>query len=621
MKRISGLSMVLAVLLVWVGFVSVAGAAEHPRLFFNDAKVAELRQAIAVPDSHHAQAYAELKARTQKGLDAYREHVAPYKRGYMMRELAVVSRLDTDTKTRQAAADQAYQLIQDVYTDARTPVKGSGLARAMMSLSIGLTYDWCYPLWSADQRNNVKAKIDDALNQWPRFSHANLGHSRGSNWTGVCRGGELVLLVAGGEEKNRADRYERLKKELTRHMKAGYSELGVSQEGVGYTEYPAGFFLPAALACAELGDNKLVDVARTRAWWKLSMYAHSYQDHERKFIMTGVSHTSNYNEGFVSLLFPITPEDMLPYYVYHYDRHMGVKAQGSERFDGTRAGTVWALALYPTDVKAKDPNAADELFPVAVSDSRGFIFFRNRWQDAFDILAYTSGDEDHHSHAWDQPEVGAINLLAQNNRFIGGPGKGRNAPAYSTLHVDGKYNYKKATANPGKLLDKSIAADHASATVGGGKHYQTLGVNDYKRHVFLDFRFKDGAGLMSTVDTVEAGQHTYTWNANIGDDKGSDDVQVTRGTESGRPVVTLSGRDGGYAKIWLISPADGRDNGGDDPVAFETKASGGHVWVVIYTGKGTAPTAEITGEGMNSRVTVQGRTLHYDSTRSVLMSK
>ena len=64
-------------------------------------------------------------------------------------------------------------------------------------------YDWCYNTWSQDQREYVKDVLKRSLDVWPKYSHSQLQVDRGSNWAAVCRGAELVMLLASYEDRAR----------------------------------------------------------------------------------------------------------------------------------------------------------------------------------------------------------------------------------------------------------------------------------------------------------------------------------------------------------------------------------------------------------------------------------
>ncbi len=619
----------LAAVLIVAAVLPAAAMAQdvdHPRLFVNDKLLAAVRKAAQKSGSHHQRAVAALKTRVDKGepVEAYGDHIGDYAYSYLAREAALLSLLATSKAEKKKYADLAYKTVEAIWEKPlkRRPETGYGLSRAMMSLGVGIAYDWCYPLWSDKQRSYVEEKIERTLDAWPKYGHANFGHQRASNWVAVCRGGEMVLLLAAGGDKTRTDRYKKVKGELERHIGSAFGSLGVTQEGIGYTEYPGAFLMPAAYAAASLGDNDLLEKLRKIESWKLAMYAENFQPHERKVLMTGVGHSSNYDEGWVSLLWNLVPQKQQPYYAWFYDRHMGVKAPGAsdaQRFDSDRAGTVWSVLYYPADLTPKDPTG---VYPCGVADDRGHYFFRSRWQDENDILTSIMADTVHHSHAWDQPEQLAMNLMGYNTRFMGGPGKKREDKLYSTLLVDGKYNIKKSVDMTGKKVHFEADKTSGYAIVDGGSLYRSLGVDEAKRHLLVDFSKDGSTALLSTLDRIKSKtDHTYTWQANLGDDENADDIKLSSGTEAGRPTFLMKGRNDGYVKGWVVFPADAKLSAGGDPLQIDVKGATQNIWVVMLVGKGTPPKASIAGKGPQAVLTVGGKAVSYDVKKDRLISE
>jgi len=587
----------------------VAGAAvRHPRLFVTPERVAEIREQVLVPGSHHALAFAALKDRVDNNRAAPGDS-GSYLNSYRAREAAMMVLLTEDPVPAREYAQASF----DAFAQC-DPLGGSGLARGMNSIGMGIAFDWCHNFWTDEQRVQTRQKILEALDAWAQFRHANLGDVRGSNWVAVTRGGELVLLLAAGEEERRAKRYTFLKRELKRHMEAGFGVLGVTQEGIGYTEYPGAFLLPAVYACANLGDEELMTAARTRTWWKMAMYTHSFQPQSRRTLMTGVAGGGTSNEGWVSLLLNLCPAEQLPYFVHWYDRHIGKRSwcEPNQRFDAWRAGTLWALLYYPQAIQAKDPTG---VFPAGVADPRGYYFFRNRWRDANDIQVSIMADAHHHGHAWDQPEQLALNLLAWNTRFIGGPSKDRQQEVYSTLLVDGRYYFKGAEAMTGERVGYEAGKDDAYVVVGGGSLYQSLGVEQVQRHLLVDFSVPGNRAVLSTLDRIRSDrQHRYTWQANLGSNHDDDGIACEIRRESGRPAFVLCGRNGSFVKGWVMHPPDAEVTGGD-PLRVETSGSTAEIWVVLHVGSDAPPEARIEGEGLDATIEIEDSVLCFDGHR------
>jgi hypothetical protein len=365
------------------------------------------------------------------------------------------------------------------------------------------------------------------------------------------------------------------------------------------------------------------------------MYAYTFMPVTHRGIQYGVSSGSGLKQGFQSLVLNVCPEEQLPYYLWSYDRSAGRLApldMANARFDGHRAGTVWAMLFYPADVTAKDPTG---FFPKAAEDSHGFYFFRNRWQDENDIQASIMADTFHPDRGWDQPEQLAINLLGYHTRFIGGPRKNRDQRFYSSLLVDGKYNIKSAEAQTGKSVSFESSTTGGYAIVDGGALYDSLGVSKAKRHMLVAFSEPEqNEATITTLDEIKSSaKHTYTWQANIGsaDEQkwmadlnppvpvipADDNVEVTAGTEGGRPMFLLEGRNNGFVKGWVLEPADAKITAGD-PLQIETDGTDAKIWVVMFVGSGKPPVARVSGSGMRSVLKIGDRTTSFDSPRLVV---
>jgi len=592
------------------------------------ARVAVIRQQAAVKGSHHQLALAQLKGAVDKA-EAGEDDEGKYGPGYKAVQLATLSAVAEDPAEKKKYADAAYKTIM-----GWTQTGSATLGKSMEAKSIALAYDWAYPVWTEEQRKEVRARLEAAAAALEQVTHSNLGADRTSNFVGVIRGAELLARLALGTDLKDA-RVQFLIGELKTHFQNAWGDLGVAQEGGGYTEYPAGFSVPAALALKELGAPALFEEAIKHEHWKLMMYSRSFQPQYNHSIAWGVGHGSNNSEGLASLILAMCPADQLPYYLWFYDRHMGRLAVGEpqHRFDPDRGTAAWALLLYPADVKAKDPTG---VFPTAVADKkRGYVFYRNRWQDADDVIGGIFAQHHKDERGWSQPEQLAMGLLGFGSRFMGGCAKNRPVQYSSTLLVDGKYDYKNATDRMGKLVAFEPTKTGVYVIVQGGQMFEQLGAKEAVRHLLVEF-LPDGRALIATLDRLKADkEHTYTWQANVGHIEAlawvpkwapgappvdaADNIKISSATEAGRPSFLLQGRSG-FAKGWAVAPADAALKAAD-PLQISAKAADADILVVLLLAKGNPPAATIKGDGLNSAVTVAGKTISFDAASGRIVCK
>lgn len=597
-------------LIVLLCFGLLTPAAHAQKLYINDADLKLIKDQIKVKGSHHNQAYQALKWRIeQQDLTVYKEDVNRYNRSYLAQELAFASLLSKKEIERKEYAALALETIKDIYNNSaqeRFPHKDYGLSRAMMQLALALPYNWCRQYWTGEEVAHVEEKINEALDSWLSYKHANFRYEKASNWVAVCRGGELVLLLAAELKERRKERYDFLVEQLVTHMQNGYGDHGATQEGMGYLEYGGTFLLKAVFASASMGDSTLWHEARKHAWWKLTMYAESFQDHERKFLMTGVAGSSGIDEGWSSLLLNLVSEKELPYYQWFYDRHMGRMAPGSEqdKYDAKRAGTIWSVLYYPIGKEGKDPTG---VFDAGIRDSNGYFFFRNRWKDENDVLFSIMADEHHHSHAWDQPEAFALNLMAHNTRYVGGPSKERKNDLYSSLLVDGQYNFKGASRLTGKTLDWEISKQQANVKIDGDTLYSAFGIDKATRQCALKF-LNDNEAIICIYDQLEDKEkHEYTWQLNIGDEKGKSDIDVHL-KESKFSLKSSNGK----VEAWVLAPTDAKIKDSDDPLQVVARSADATIMVLLYVNDGSVVMQDPLVDESASAISFQGHTIRYD---------
>lgn len=500
------------ILALAVGPIAFAG----PRLLLDRAKVAELRRLTAVDGSAHAWMLARLRQKVESGEAMRGAQNENYARAYQATMAAFLHQITGVANFCAIAHSQLRAVYDGATSETILPEQGYGLARATVGAGFAYAFDWCRDAWTPEQSEWVEQKLLTALDAWRVFKHANVeAEHKGSNWVSVCRGGELIELLALRLENARADRLALIKRDLLQHMK-NFDDLGVSQEGIGYTGYGGIFLLRALLALRSIGDTDLEAEAARHAWWKQAMYAGTFADQGggRTWLMSGVSNSGIGDEGWASLLFAFTPRSQLPFYKWWYERHLGSLSSGpaARRFDPRREGPVWAMIGYPADVAEQDPS---KVFPAAVAGAGGLVFFRNRWKDSHDIVLSIHADTQWHSHAWDQPESLQFNIYAYGTSFAGGPEKTRESANFSTLLVDGRHVGEKARGTTGKLISFSPTPRGGAVVVSGGSQYASMGV-EVTRTFNVEFLEGNRARVSIRDRAASPSPHQYSWQMNLG---------------------------------------------------------------------------------------------------------
>ncbi|MBW4518309.1 MAG: hypothetical protein KME16_01065 [Scytolyngbya sp. HA4215-MV1] len=590
----------------------------HPRLFLTASNLSQIRTAIQVNGSPQQAAFYAMKARVdQNNWRIYDDQPADtnwnYARSYMAREAALMYQITNNPWYARVAYALLHAIDTDPDPDGRLPDRGYGLSRATVGMGFALAYDWAASGWTPPQREEIRGRILASLDAWTTYHHANLSSTDfASNWVAVCRGAELVMLLAIGEEGNRASRYHQLKSWLNTHLTNAYGSSGWTQEGLGYDSYAGQFLLPAVYAAQSIGDTDLDAAFNRRSFWRLAMMSGSFTP-RRMFLMSGVDGGSIGDQGWMSLLFNSVPISQRPYFQYFYDRQMGLQSAlpPARSFDPDHAGTVWALLYYPTRGSAIDPNP---VFNHTLGDTqKGAFFFRDRWQDENDVLVSIMADIRHHDKAWDQAEALQLGLIAYNTRFMGGPGKNgtRNA-GMSALLVDGNAQVEGADVGALDVTDLNPSGS-GYVIVDGGQKYARLGLRRIQRHFLVDFSGNGGAAVFSTLDRIQADtSHTYTWQLNLGDNLGNGGVSVTTSIDAGLPSFTLFGKNGSYLKGWVLAPSQGTIVPAD-PFQITTTGRNANLWIAMVLGTGAPPTALVSGKGLNRVLQVGKARIYYNA--------
>lgn len=531
------------------------GACAAPRLLINPDKILAIRRHAAAVGSPHHEMLIRLRQKVEAGEALRGAQDKNYGRAYHATMAAFLHQL-TGEASYCAVAHAALRGVYDgANSETILPEQGYGLARATVGSGFAYAYDWCRQTWTTEESTWVEKKLRAGLDSWLSFRHANVEAAhKGSNWVSVCRGGELIELLALRLENQRPERFALLKRDLLQHMR-NFDDLGVSQEGIGYTGYGGIFLLRALLALRSVGDADLEAEAAKHAWWKQAMYSGSFDDHGggRVWLMSGVSNAGIGDEGWASLLFAFTPRDHLAHYKWWYERHLGRLSPGppERRFDPRREGPVWAILCYPADIQEQNPTG---VLPPAVAGTGGLVFFRNRWKDADDLLLSFHADTQWHSHAWDQPEALQFNFYGYGSSFAGGPEKTREPRNFSTLLVDGRHVGEKTRGTTGKLLSFTPTMRGGTAVASGGSQYASL-ETEITRSFTVEFLDGNRARIALRDQLRSPSPRQFTWQMNLGNHNSNGGILVTspfvlrcpRGQVRGRvlapPTATLEPGD------------------------------------------------------------------------------
>jgi hypothetical protein len=224
---------------------------QHPRLFLHDSDLPALKRAIAA-DPFIKQQFEDLKAYADQLL------ITPtdvYYIGGVENTLLDTSR---DMEARVFALAGVYRITGDTHYAERATQEMLAAAAfpdwypthfldtGEMTATLGLGYDWLYPVLSPADRSTIKDAIaNKGIDPWlERIKSGEAIHHEHNNWNQVCNGGESIgALAIADEEPERAEAIlDHAHKAITDIMQL-FAPDGGFEEGPTYWLYATAYNL------------------------------------------------------------------------------------------------------------------------------------------------------------------------------------------------------------------------------------------------------------------------------------------------------------------------------------------------------------------------------------------
>lgn len=247
----------------------------HPRLYWDAARIAELRESL---DTTHAGLWRELRAladrAVKRGPPGYREQDGSsgdeqlWQRevGNAMPVLAMAYVLSGQRQYLESARNWA--LASCSYkTWGLGRIDGMDLATGHQLFGLGIVYDWCYSELDEDSRRTIRETIErrgTAMFEAGATGKAWWGRSYLQNhlWVNAC--GLAVAGCAVFDEVPVAELWLGFALDKFRRTMDALGADGASHEGVGYWEYGVEYLLKFMVLARERLSVDLFD----HAWWR-----------------------------------------------------------------------------------------------------------------------------------------------------------------------------------------------------------------------------------------------------------------------------------------------------------------------------------------------------------------
>jgi len=238
----------------------------HPRLFLDDKRVVELREAIK---SSHAKIWAEFLIPANRYVKSeppvYRENGAWQRNvGNIMPILAMAWLMTGQREYLDKAREWAL-------TSCSYPTwgrnNGAGLEAGHLFTGLGIVYDWCYHDLDEDSRRTIRDTLAKrAFVMLELAKTGNLAHLNSfvNNHLMVKSCGIGIAGLAVFDEVEEASQWIGFSLDRFQRIMATHGDDGVSSEGAGYWSYGVEYMLKFMHLARELLDVNLYD----NEWWR-----------------------------------------------------------------------------------------------------------------------------------------------------------------------------------------------------------------------------------------------------------------------------------------------------------------------------------------------------------------
>jgi hypothetical protein len=285
--------------------------------------------------------------------------------------------------------------------------KPGGALRAGPSIgAIAMAYDLCYGGWDEDFRKKVALELQD-YNEGQYMSLAELAqgkrHGPHSNHWGPQIGGAALTLLAikgdpGVDDTKVNKLLEANVKTFLRNLTEGFGDGGYFQEHAGPGQIASDTaFVPALQAWKVAGGKDFITprpnasaitlircyemLRRVDKTSYLLRHPSTYGSGTFPDDRNGLSRGGQFAQGFGAVKDAYKPGIL---WVYNHLVEPDVKDRTYDTVSPYPHRAVLALVNWPLDVSEKNPA---EVFPRVHHDSiKHYVVFRNRWQDADDII-------------------------------------------------------------------------------------------------------------------------------------------------------------------------------------------------------------------------------------------
>ena len=485
------------------------GQSIHPRSIISAKEVPALRKKAQrepfLSMIQHKTAHVE-KMQDSQDDRAY----DPYKDGDLMVQQAFLYLLTGNMEWAASCWKSALRILDD--DEIMTNPISRGLTRARLLKNMALSYDFCYPAWSPEQRQTVNDQLYETM-----FSvNANMGYSANysieSNWMGV-RFGSVVLASFVWDPKD-ADAVRTPEKplqwdagkRLQDHLDKQIFTNGWNGESMSYHIYGWTFVGPALLAMREnLSSFNLMDFVP-----QTLNTLHS--------LMTSTVNINN--KGTRGMTADLSDDDMMfstagvlamGFSLYPEEQHGALKwmhdylIKPEDYNHYTDETLFYSILYYPEETESQNPA---ELGWLTYHDpDQGIVIHRNRFQDENDMVTtYNAKQTCIRGHAG--PDTNTFRVVGLGVPWVIGGGRTGLTAGQSNLFPVVEETAERDEKNLGTLHQYQFDEEDSYA-VGSGN---TVGTKAHQRVMFTSFDEKTHAEAVVIIADQSANGRRWRIN-------------------------------------------------------------------------------------------------------------
>lgn len=383
---------------------------EHPRLIFRREEIPAIRAKI---QTEYGQ---QIMNRLSEALETeiYYEGISPNGGSHAASHcfLALIN-------DEPESAAKAWEIVENSLNNPGPRL----LEKSTITQGIALAYDLCYQYWDETQINRLTTWLETETTKLLNGD----SHQRGwngnawSNWNARARSAAgLAALATLGESAESSKQIEIARRNVQRYLHTALGDRGFGTEGDLYTRESLNGILPFFQAYQEVLGQDLT--TNSPLVWVIPHYLNRMvKQGEEVSVPAYGRHRIAPTGDLLVLSWQTTPAEFLPAALWVFDEYFTTNGVGSFGIDNHQPHlAIYALTGYPEGIRAENPA---RLIPRVQADSvRGFVTWRNQWQDENDFVSSIYLKRNPLGASWSYPDVGSFRIWGLGERWaISGP--------------------------------------------------------------------------------------------------------------------------------------------------------------------------------------------------------